>query len=252
MIVADGEARGAAGDVPVVITRAVGEGLAVLLNFDMSSYPSAPVHFWDRTTVQQVTAPEAADRMTTGFLERADVTPPLRLLAADGGRDRNVKVARWLNGGVEIIALFRQGGLETEATVELPAPRHVYDLRNRAALGRVESFTARIIPNRASFFVLCEQAAPAPRLALDAPRAERGQVARATISVPGAEGLHALRIRARAGEQDLDWLNRNLIVGREPVAFDIPVAFNDPVGEYEISAIDLFTNQPTTVTLTVF
>lgn len=250
--VTEGEALGAADGVPAVITRPVGDGLAVLLNFDMSSYPSAPVHFWDRTTVHDVTAPEAADRMTMGFFEQAGVTPPLRLVAADGGRESNVKVTRWLNDGIEIVALFRQGGLETEASVELPARRHVYDLRDRRDRGRGESFTARIIPDRASFFVLCERAAPTPQVDLDAPRVERGQVTRATVSVPDAEGLHAFRIRARAGDRELDWLDRNIIVGREPVAFDIPVAFNDPVGEYEISAIDLFTNEPTTVTLSVF
>jgi hypothetical protein len=74
---------------------------------------------------------------------------------------------------------------------------------------------------------------------------------KATLSVPDAEGLHAFRIRARAGDRRLEWLDRNVIAGREPKTFAIPVAFNDPTGDYEIAAIDLFTDRPTKALLTV-
>jgi hypothetical protein len=42
-----------------------------------------------------------------------------------------------------------------------------------------------------------------------------------------------------------------VLVGKQAVSFDVPIAYNDPQGEHQISAIDLFTNQPTTAKLVV-
>ena len=60
-----------------------------------------------------------------------------------------------------------------------------------------------------------------------------------------------MRIRAQAGDRPLDWLDQNIVVGREPRQIEIPVAYNDPPGEYEIRAVDLFTNESVTARLTV-
>jgi len=40
-------------------------------------------------------------------------------------------------------------------------------------------------------------------------------------------------------------------VGKEPVTIDLPIAFNDPPGDYEISVTELFTNKTVTNKLTV-
>ena len=81
--------------------------------------------------------------------------------------------------------------------------------------------------------------------------ARRGSIVNVAVSVPGAEGLRAPSIRVRVGDRRLDWLDRNIVVGREPKTFEIPVAYNDPIGEYEIAAMDLFTDRPAKVVLTV-
>jgi hypothetical protein len=88
-------------------------------------------------------------------------------------------------------------------------------------------------------------------LALERSGAQRGEVVQAAISVPQAEGLHALRIRARLGNRPLAWLDQNVLAGREARTFPIPLARNDPAGDYQILAVDLFTDQPCPAVLTV-
>ena len=86
---------------------------------------------------------------------------------------------------------------------------------------------------------------------MDRSSADRGEVAKATISVPDAAGLHAFRIRVGHGDEPMEWHDRVLIAGREPVSFDLPIALNDPIGDYDIRAIDVFTNEAIRVAMSV-
>jgi len=68
-------------------------------------------------------------------------------------------------------------------------------------------------------------------------------VATVSIAVPGAQGLHGFKLTARAGDADLDWLDQVVIAGAEPVQIQLPVAFNDPTGQYQIMALELFSRK---------
>jgi hypothetical protein len=47
------------------------------------------------------------------------------------------------------------------------------------------------------------------------------------------------------------WLDRTVIAGRQPVEVTLPLAHNDPTGDWVIRAVDLFGNLETAVTLHV-
>ena len=226
---------------PIMVSRQVGAGSAYLANFDLSTYPKLSV----------ADTPEGAAQGIADLIEAAGVSPPCTVIDAQGARVRNLEMIRWQDGGIEIIALFRSGGEDADATVTLPQAGYVYDLRNRKALGKVSSFPTRILANRAGFFAVCPQPAPKPQMAIDADSVTRGTVLTASLSVPGAQGLHALRIRATVDGRHLQWLDQNVIAGQSAVEFDLPIAYNDPIGEYTISAIDLFSNEPVVTTFTV-
>jgi beta-galactosidase len=239
---AGGTAAGEAEGVPLLISRDVGRGRAVLLNLPASSYPK----------LSATDAPEAAAALVQGLLAQARVTPAVRLTGANDLRARGVEVIRWRNGDQQIVALFREGGAGDERlTVALPQARHVHDLRQRRNLGERGRLSTQLVPNRANFLVLSTKAAPTPKLTLEPSSVARGEVVTATLSVPGAEGLHAFRVRANAGKHTLDWLDQNVLAGSKAATFAVPVALNDPTGKYQISAIDLVTNQPTTAELVV-
>ena len=239
--VTTGVAQITAGGAPLFIANKVGAGSAYMTNFDMSSYPRLDV----------ADTPEEIAEGTRDLLGKAGIFPRYRLVGENGLRERNVETVRWANGSMEIVALFRTGGLETNATMFLPQPRFVYDLRNRKSLGQVDRFPVRIIPNRATFLVFATKAVPQAKLTVDPPETARGTVATVRVSVPGAEGLHAFRIRVTNGREHLDWLDQIVIVGEEAAEFPIPVAFNDPTGRWQVEATDLFTNEPVTAELAV-
>jgi len=45
-----------------------------------------------------------------------------------------------------------------------------------------------------------------------------------------------------------EFLKRVEILGRNPVTVDVPIAYNDPPGTYELTVTDLFTQKTTTQT----
>jgi beta-galactosidase len=232
--VADGDPGGDAEGTPLAIARQAGSGRAFLLNCDFSSYPKLSVE----------ETPEAAASNALTLLRGSGGTAP-RLQIIEPGthqRVRNLEVVRWQNGHVEIVALFRQAGLTQEAEIRLPQARYVYDLRNRKSLGEKRSFTTKILPNRASFFVLYPGAVPSAQLAMEKAIVPAGSLAKARLSVPGLAGEHAFRIRAKAEGKELEWVNQIVLVGRDGAEFDLPIAYNDPQGKWEIIATDLFTN----------
>lgn len=229
--------------LPLCIARPVGKGKAVLLNFAAGSLPKPGAG----------ETPEAAAEFFRTLWAECGVRPALTVRDASGKRIPNVEVIRWTNGSQQIVALFRQEGQTQPATVELSGaqPRYVYDLRQRKPLGPAAKFATTIAPNRATFLVLTEKPAPAPRLVVTKSPVARGQVVKGLLSVPETQGLHAFRIRARLGDHEFDWLDRVLVAGERPKEFDIPIAFNDPAGQYTITATDLLTNGPTAATLLV-
>jgi len=84
-------------------------------------------------------------------------------------------------------------------------------------------------------------------LKLSASRPARGQVVRLTATVPGAAGLHAVRVRVKAPNGEVaEWLDRELMVDGRGQGCDLPVAFNDPVGRWTVEATDLYTEKTTT------
>ena len=238
---AGGKAMGQAAGTPVVIVNRVGKGRAILLNFSADN--AFKLHLPE--------TPDATRAFVQTLFGQAGVQPVIGLADETGKRLRHCELIRWRNGGIEIAALFRQGGRKQQVTMTLPGAKHVYDLRSRKGLGEQKAVGTTLIPNRATFFVLCDRPAPVPVVKLGGPTAERGRVVTGSMSVPGAEGLHAFRIRVKVGNRALEWHDQNVIASVKPVSFVIPLAYNDPAGAYEVSAIDLFTNRPTTARLTV-
>jgi len=240
--VTTGEARGDAEGTPLVITNRFGDGAAILLNFAAAGLP--PLAAAD-------TPAEAAELMLDLISRAGEHPPALRLLGADGSRLPNIEATRWQDGHIEIVSLFRQSGNRETATVVLPEVRRVFDLRTGEYLGRASEFQAEIIPCRASFLALTNVPVATPDFQVGPRFAARGTVATASISVPAAEGLHAFRITGKAGDTELDWLDQVVIAGAEPVEFAIPLAHNDPAGDYQITAVELFTQRSSVTTVNV-
>ena len=240
--VATGTALGRLGDAPLMVRNRVGRGQAVLLNLSPRFFP----------LLSSQDTPEALADFFQELFAQAGVRPAVRTRTKGGGRVRGVETVRWRTGSTELVALFRKDGEEEDVTVSLPAPRHAYDLRHEAYRGQTAGVLTRIYPNRPTFLALTEAKVIAPRLSLDASAAHPGAEAMLTVRVPGAAGLHAVRLRARmpSGEQ-AEWLNQVVLVGDKPQRVPVPIAYNDPRGAWTLRGVELFTEQAGEATLIV-
>ena len=236
-----GEAATRYGGIAAWIGHRDGQGETLFLNTDFGA-------------LGQLGQPSAPESVTTDLalrFARFNVIAEYTLVDRDQHRERRVMVSRWQNGNASLFSLFRAGGERTTVRVLLPRDATVYDLRQHRQVATGSAFTTEIVPNRASFFAVLPARAPSAELELSSTTAGLGTVPTATLRIPNAAGLHALRLRVQTDGNHLDWLDRNVIVGREAVTLPLPVAFNDPLGRYDIQAIDLFTEQAARASLRV-
>jgi len=239
--VTSGKAKHTVDGVPMFVENRAGKGRTLLLNFDFSTFPS----------LKGTDVPPELEEMAGDMLQSAGVTRPLRLRSQAGTRERNVEIIRWQNGKQQIVALFRQGGLRTTATVELGEEYHITDLRNRKALGRRKNFQTDIIPNRATFFALLDSPQPKLRCELSARTATRGTTTELVLSSTSSGEAKAVRLEATVNASPLPWLTQNIVLSDKPVRIPIPIAFNDPAGTYTLTVTDVVTQEHTATTFNV-
>ena len=238
----DGKPLGKCGGAPLVVVRKAGKGRAVLLNFVVNLFPA----------LGSAHTSEAAAQVFQQLFAAAGIRPVLKELGANGQRLRHVETVRWRNGDTDLVALFRDTGDPEQATVLLPRPRHVYDLRRRRYLGQVKSFGTGIVPRRATFFALTPEKVGSAKVTLAGKSARRGQVVKVSVSVPGAGGMRAVLMRAwKPDKQEAKSFRQVVTVGKAGATCCLPIAYNDPTGKWAVEAVELFTNKATAVPLHV-
>lgn len=239
---AGGQSGGKCVKTPLFIAHRVGKGQAVLLNLNLCTYPALGN---DRT-------PEAAANLFKQLVATAAVQPTITATRKNGARLRNLETVRWRNGDTELLALFREGGQPEEATVNLSEARHVYDLRRHSYLGQVKTFNTKIIPCRATFFALAPTPVQTTSVALSSANVTPGTVLTATVRVPGANSVQAVKLRAfQPTGQPADWLDTVVMVPPGGSTVSLPVAFNDPSGKWTLTVTELYTNKSTKTTFVV-
>ncbi len=234
-------AGGMAGSTPLLLEHQFGEGRALLLNAAMSSLPALGA---DET-------PEAAAQWLSRALSRGRVAPSLSLTGSGGQRLRNVELTRWQNGSVEIVSVFRHQGRSETATLRLPEPLHVYDLKARRHLGRQAAVSLAVTPQRAMFYALAPQ--PLPAVALTAaPTVAPGSLQRVAVASHLSEGRQAVKIQVTLPDgRPADWVQAIVVTGPDGAAVDVPVAFNDPRGVWTVQATELYTGTTASTQFTV-
>ncbi len=263
--VTTGKALGRAGDTPICIVHEAGKGRAILLNFSMWSYPKLAVH----------DGPEDASKFFRALLAEAGVEAPLELVDGDGRRHRNIEAMRWRTGaGTEVVALHGpswgtwpepngtpdpppapfDGGkdMSVPVTVKLPEPRYVYEMRTGRSIGLTDSFTTSVSPFMATLLAVSEAPLQVPTLAAVADAVARGGSLKLRIDIPRARGGRALKVRATGPDgEEAPWFAQSIIVRGGRAEIDLPVAWNEAVGEWKVTATDLMTTEAVTAVVRV-
>lgn len=239
---AGGQAAGRCGKVPLAISHPFGKGHAVLLNLAVTSFPA----------LKLPDTPRAADGFMNGLLAGAGIEAKVRLLDEQGERARNVEIGCWRNGDSLVLSLFRETGEPSKARMVLPGEMHVYDLRNRKYLGLTKTVETDIIPCRATFFALTPAEVQPVELSLEPAALARGLAGKASLRSKIADGVSAVLVTATMPDgKEADWLRRVVMVPPAGGDVPLPIAFNDPAGDWRIRAVELFSSKATDAALSV-
>lgn len=248
-----GHALGMAGDTPIGVVNAVGKGRAVLLNFTIWSYPHLAVH----------DGPDDAVEALRGIFASAGVAWPLVLRDGAGRYHRNMEAMRWRTGeGVEVVAVhgpirgtwsdgplvppLPYDGFERgiPVTVHLPDARHVYEMRSGRDLGHTDALEIDLRPWWATFLVLSERALAVPILRMDQDAVRRGVPLVIGVDIPGSRGGRVLKVQATGPRgQVAPWFARPVFIEDGRGEMTLPIAHNEEVGNWTVTATDLFTGQ---------
>jgi len=242
---AGAEALGSAGETPLVLVNHYGQGQTILLNLSARRL---------RGSEQE----EVIAEFVRSLFAAGGVAPSLRETDLEGNRLPGLDTVRWQTGDIELMAVFQPGfvpvgslgsqetGAEDSrpALLHLPEPQHVYDLRQGKYLGHTDLIHTQLRVARTSWFALSPTRVHGPQVRLSSRRLQRGGTLVATCQVPGAVGLHALRLRLIAPNRaEAKWFSQNLIVGPDPTEVSVPLAYNDPAGQWQLEVRDLYTGQ---------
>jgi len=252
-----------AGETPVCIVNTVGQGRAVLLNFtpDSTFLVRADTRGLAGTAPLNEMPRDAAlfflGLFNAAGVERAFSFTPYR--QENVPFFPNVKVQRWKSGDYQIVGFFRQTDTEVRYGTFLPdskkwpvSPQRatsgrsydpypwVYDIKNEVTVGQANGFVTEINPGSPSLYALLP--GPLPPIKVEAPETtRRGSPMTVKVSVPEARGLHAIKLRATqpSGKAVRFW-DQTVLVGKEPKTVVLPLAWNDPSGNWTLNFTDLF------------
>ena len=260
--VSSGKPLAQSGNVPLVIANDFGQGKAVFLNLEISSYA------YER--LQPHSSTSLAD-LLEGVLGVAQIEPRVRVVDANGKRLSGTEIVRFMNGAYEHVAIFRNpqfddGGwrdypterarewagqidntlLEEPAqiTISWPSSMHTYDIRNRQELGETGKHQAILQPWSPLTFTRAPQ--PVPQYRIEAPdQVQAGAPMAITLtnesSLPdGAFRVVRLEFLTPAG-QPYELYAQNVLVKSTPHTATVFLAHNDPPGRWLFKTRDVMT-----------
>ncbi|MGC9319395.1 MAG: beta-galactosidase trimerization domain-containing protein [Armatimonadota bacterium] len=206
---------------PAVIFREVGDGRTVYLNCLLPKYDPVAVE------------------MVGELMEEAGVE---RHVLVDSGDPespaRAWECARYDLGEAEIVGLIRDHRLVEEpqtCTVRLGREAHVYDMRGRTSLGRTDAFEATLAPGEAGAWALLPYEVAGIELTLG--EATEYEVA---LQAAGEVGDHVLHVTVTGPDGELrPAYTRNVLAEGGRYAGRVPLAVNDPEGEWTVTVRDV-------------
>ncbi len=243
---AGAQALGRAGETPVAFVHRAGAGAAALLNFQLLAGDA-----------EQVKASRELARLV---LSLSGARSPISVSAPGGGPLPNTESRVWRDGDALVFGLWRRmenewfgpksgttAGPPVPASVTLPEPMHVYDLRAGKHLGNVKQFETTLRWGRASFFMALPYEIAAPSVTVSPRMPVPGEPATAEIELavpPRASEKLAVFVQAVAPDGSTPFWGQKVVLldgGRGQVQF--PTPYNPVVGRWKVKATELFSGK---------
>lgn len=224
--------------VPLILTRKVGKGACLLLNFSLDEkYPKE----------RHLAMSDSTRSFVRSLYVHAGVGPPVAIRRKDSAPLRATEISLFEAGDVELMSLMpvraEDWTVPLETVVELPAERDVYDLRARKYLGRTREFGASLTVGRATFFALLPWRAEQFTVTLQPTKASRGDVVTAKLTLPnlvGRKGVTAAYVQGFSQDgQALPHLRDVVLLKGGAGAFRFPIPYDQPPAKLTLRATEL-------------
>lgn len=248
-----GEARATVGGAPAFIVHSYGKGRAIFLNASFSNY-SEEVSGGEGGEVtegedaaQSVTAPIRA--FVTALLTEAGVPVPV---PARTGETENseIELSRFQLNDARLLGVMRaiKGGAldkkdREDVAITLGQPWHVYDIRAGKYVGETDTIRESLPRATAKAYALLPYKVNSVTVSGGDTFAPGGAAKfQIVVSADGNPGKHVIRLTATGPDgRERPLYAQNIIAPGGKAEAVIPFAWNDPEGEWTISARDVAT-----------
>jgi beta-galactosidase len=233
---------------PALLIRRVGQGRAILLNFQLNrAGKDDPI-----TT--------ASRGLLRGLYDLAGAESPAAVTAPDGGPLPVTEARQWRTGNGLLLGMWRRmenawfaptggviAGPPQPTRVTFGGKRHVYDLRAGKYLGAVSSLDTKLQWGRASFYLALPYQITGLEAAVSAVRPQRGQTLTASLKLRASgkvtERLPVwVEVTDPAGNRPL-WGRQTVLLQGGAAAMKLPMAYNDQPGKWRLRATELFSGR---------
>ncbi len=202
----------------------------------------------------------------------AGIHPEYSVVDPHGQRVSGIETHVFRNGGVTIVGLLSNPPIEVDElgplkvkseqrfekvqAVRLIAPEelYAYDIRHAKPLGKVKQLSLSIDPYEPTMIAFSPN--PMPRLSLSAPgRIARGETGRIGLSLAGQLSAQADVFHIEVREPDGQLVSRyscNVLAPAGAGEALLPLALNDPAGQWTVLVKDVLGGQEQKTTIDVF
>ena len=223
-------------------TTTVGEGESILIGDLLKGYARAHTDMfgWKRLPL------EKSRELATLLRDHAKIIPPITIAPLKGDAIPPTEIAQFHCGAVTFASLLREYFLydnaEYPVRVEFPKPTHIYDVLSGKYLGKTDRVDTSV-SYRAKLYALSPYKVTGMELTAPTTAAAGNPVA-VQISVKADAGVkpsrHGLRLEVSGPDEHvIPWYSQNLLGDEGRANANIPLAFNDPPGDYTVSVRDV-------------
>lgn len=190
---------------------------------------------------------EYAGPGSIGALARAitdlQIEPSISWSRSDGGLPTHTELYQFAGDGALYLGIvrshFSEAAQDGPVTIRLPLPRHLFDCRTGDYLGHLSAATLDVPVADARFIA----ALPYRPTSVQVQCRIEGDAARIEAALQGADrpAHHVLRVEVTppGSERPAPWYCWNLLARRGSVDVSIPLALNDPAGQWRVRVVDV-------------
>ncbi len=228
-------AHATSSGVPLLLSRTIGKGRAILLNANIESYGGerwTEGHRWFRDFFK-------------GLAGSLNIAPHLAVIPATGNDSTFSEATTWQKGGVSVYSIFEGGG---EGIAKIPKKAHVFDWK-KGSLGQIDQVKLEPLAGAHIQFLAAYPYDPGkPVITVSQPQIKGGETIEFKLSMSGvpADEIGIFSYHTRLISPSGEWIDvipwsAQGAGGKATIR--LRVAMNDPSGAWTLEVKEVTTRR---------